>query len=114
MCGYNRLSILMLSILIGSSPRVRVQLVYDDVLDVFIGIIPACAGTTFTRFLKFVTIQDHPRMCGYNKLEKLSFSPCSGSSPRVRVQPISLVRIVPLLGIIPACAGTTNTSQAKM
>ena len=72
------------------------------------GIIPACAGSTSVCFLGKFLVGDHPRMCG----EHISTVGChdvkAGSSPHVRgARGLLLPRGI-VLGIIPACAGSTS------
>ena len=68
----------------GSSPHVRGARLKPKPPDAISGIIPACAGSTAEKLLPFVTVRDHPRMCGehwgadpYNIIHR-------GSSPHVR------------------------------
>ena len=91
----------------GSSPHVR-GAQHGEIHRVQVrGIIPACAGSTCT--LEKVTWMawDHPRMCGEHGLVNKTYFGNMGSSPHVRG-----ARTVPpcsrgVLGIIPACAGST-------
>ena len=96
----------------GSSPRVRVQPSALSVDLTWYGIIPACAGTTGKKMKFRATIEDHPRVCGYNWNFHNDIHLSLGSSPRVRVQLwVDGVR-VHQSGIIPACAGTTSYPQS--
>ena len=85
-CGYNIRNLELQPRFLGSSPRVRVQLICDKSVILICGIIPACAGTTLTVFFKALKLADHPRVCGYNKKTIQSCIRVVGSSPRVRVQ----------------------------
>ena len=68
----------------GSSPRVRgkQEKAADEARRA--GLIPACAGKTFSPSLSFRGTSAHPRVCGENHgiEEKVGF--IKGSSPRVR------------------------------
>ena len=71
------------------------------------GIIPACAGSSKAMRSIRTSGRDHPRVCG----EQPALAPLSliawGSSPRVRGAVGKRYSIVLLLGIIPACAGSS-------
>ena len=72
------------------------------------GIIPACAGSTSVCFLGKFLVGDHPRMCGEHfNCEEVALMRV-GSSPHVRgARGLLLPRGI-VLGIIPACAGSTS------
>ena len=106
-CGYNAELIISLTCFSGSSPRVRVQLIFATIVFVLSGIIPACAGTTFYLTYDHVFLWDHPRVCGYNFKYSDFVSEHLGSSPRVRVQLKERSDEEIANRIIPACAGTT-------
>ena len=74
MCGYNCLSISANFSALGSSPRVRVQLLEILVLWAAARIIPACAGTTSLHASQILLDRDHPRVCGYNSKKSHNFS----------------------------------------
>ena len=91
----------------GSSPHVRGTLGLTlDGADVH-GIIPACAGNTWSRALRNTWKRDHPRMCGEHQAWKLNGEAIKGSSPHVRGTRVLVRGLVPPRGIIPACAGNT-------
>ena len=76
------------------------------------GIIPACAGSTSPATPMMPSRRDHPRMCGEHSLSMTSPLISTGSSPHVRgalgsSEPSGLPP-----GIIPACAGSTQSSSA--
>ena len=52
----------------GSSPRVRGTEGKDGKVNETDGIIPACAGNSPEKLTKKNTIQDHPRVCGEQKV----------------------------------------------
>ena len=75
------------------------------------GIIPACAGSTALYLGERRHIWDHPRMCGEHTVECPYSTAYRGSSPHVRGA-LALVLVgAKLLGIIPACAGSTSRSN---
>ena len=106
-CGYNWLYRRGCLLYSGSSPRVRVQHKENEPAQFFLRIIPACAGTTNPTIADTNAPTDHPRVCGYNTKSPLGMFDEQGSSPRVRVQLITLLCCCSVVGIIPACAGTT-------
>ena len=118
----------------GSSPRVRgtlTALVGDLRRD---GIIPACAGNTVPAQLvhtviegssprvrgtprypysRYPTSRDHPRVCGEHTARLPAMTPTAGSSPRVRgTRDLALGHGV-AEGIIPACAGNTDSIHCR-
>ena len=75
------------------------------------GIIPACAGSTALYLGERRHIWDHPRMCGEHTVECPYSTAYRGSSPHVRGA-LALVLVgAKLVGIIPACAGSTRRSN---
>ena len=112
----------------GSSPHVRGAL--DAARDRRLeqGIIPACAGSTRRpsalpwrrwdhprmcgstgwRFIIMFKVWDHPRMCGEHTESKSSEATSAGSSPHVRGALTFGGAAVRMVGIIPACAGSTG------
>ena len=107
-CGEHvsdRLNVLRI---LGSSPRVRGALRDAALHGQPLGIIPACAGSTFRRSLSRRAPWDHPRVCGEHSFSGSFRAPSLGSSPRVRgAQRPRGLRVQPH-GIIPACAGSTT------
>ena len=75
-----------------------------------IGIIPACAGSTFVIVYPPRFSRDHPRMCGEHLWMQASTGATSGSSPHVRGALWPRVSGRASIGIIPACAGSTRYS----
>ena len=91
----------------GSSPHVRgahqrLRFILGE-----IGIIPACAGSTFVIVYPPRFSRDHPRMCGEHLWMQASTGATSGSSPHVRGALWPRVSGRASIGIIPACAGST-------
>ena len=70
-------------------------------------IIPADAGSTTLYRKSRRTPRDHPRGCGEHSQTTLMKIQTKGSSPRMRGARTALCRVVPLLRIIPADAGST-------
>ena len=91
----------------GSSPHARgarrapLDLVRRE------GIIPACAGSTSGKDLQKFLDRDHPRMRGEHPPEDQPCRARRGSSPHARGALHRLVCSVDVVGIIPACAGST-------
>ena len=76
-----------------------------------VGIIPACAGSTPSWRWSRAPRRDHPRLRGEHSLSLSARSRWTGSSPLARGAPASLSGVFPLLGIIPACAGSTRCAS---
>ena len=93
----------------GSSPRVRGKLLEGAQNVRELGLIPACAGKTFTRTIATIWPQAHPRVCGENN-HGTAFGHCyPGSSPRVRGKLHRSRSKNPRIRLIPACAGKTES-----
>ena len=116
----------------GSPPLVRGLLTLSTPARLAPGITPACAGTTLWGAIIMTVIKDHPRLCGDYNLTENGILVFIGSPPLVRGYEIvqntldhawgspPLVRglhrypmlINAIMGITPACAGTTNLIAA--
>ena len=72
------------------------------------GLIPACAGKTFTAEALLRRSPAHPRVCGENTQVGILSSLSMGSSPRVRGKRYFCVDENISPGLIPACAGKTK------
>ena len=114
----------------GSSPHVRGALSQLQCPCRWLGIIPACAGSTRTLRGFRTGRWDHPRMCGEHYVHRpqldwdVGSSPhvrgarcfatvfwtVSGSSPHVRGALARVGHLRPQPGIIPACAGSTESA----
>ena len=107
-CGENALLNVITLSASGSSPRVRGKPSMVAMPSLTMGLIPACAGKTWTWFAFLVCLWAHPRVCGENKRGCRPRPYRQGSSPRVRgkhhVPTVQALRP----GLIPACAGKTN------
>ena len=108
MCGEHSDSSGFHSTLPGSSPHVRGARSALLVAPCVPGIIPACAGSTKGAFGIQGRHWDHPRMCGEHALNEMKIPREVGSSPHVRGALIQGIVLHCPLGIIPACAGSTN------
>ena len=97
----------------GSSPHVRgAPPVFRPPVST-LGIIPACAGSTAGLAERIVCCRDHPRMCGEHKEPEAQAFVKRGSSPHVRGAPSANAWTSSPRGIIPACAGSTQTRQTR-
>ena len=74
------------------------------------GIIPACAGSTLAVAYTSLRIGDHPRMRGEHGNISRVVRSRAGSSPHARGALHDLHYGLVILGIIPACAGSTTCS----
>ena len=84
MCGEHLLRTRLRTPTEGSSPHVRGALPRVPVEGTFLGIIPACAGSTRSARRSQTAARDHPRMCGEHTARLPRTIPCRGSSPHVR------------------------------
>ena len=91
----------------GSSPHVRGARFIKSATQDAVGIIPACAGSTFSACCKVKQLWDHPRMCGEHNASGSLRHHRQGSSPHVRGALSFLTGNPFSVGIIPACAGST-------
>ena len=111
-CGANTNRMSPWSRRVGSSPRVRGELI-DCVVRASPGrIIPACAGRTRKSNTLTASSKDHPRVCGANVIIAVFMSSFPGSSPRVRGERRQRAGCNAGAWIIPACAGRTRSSDA--
>ena len=97
----------------GSSPHVRGALSQLQCPCRWLGIIPACAGSTRTLRGFRTGRWDHPRMCGEHYVHRPQLDWDVGSSPHVRGAQNLLPIMQDLDGIIPACAGSTTGVAAS-
>ena len=70
-CGEHFALSLMLTMAVGSSPRMRGALAMGLRHRVRLRIIPAYAGSTYSTYQRSVVIWDHPRVCGEHVLHNL-------------------------------------------
>ena len=112
MCGEHRTAASVMPSLQGSSPHVRGTPVRPLSSVTRRGIIPACAGNTGFLFCWCWIRRDHPRMCGEHDEPHEHVVGVLGSSPHVRGTLYVVCRFGANHGIIPACAGNTQSSQS--
>ena len=92
----------------SDTPHERGALGKPTVLLDNLGIIPACAGSTPSSPRPPRAGWNHPRVRGEHRARQRSTLPGSGSSPHTRGARDNAPARRPLLGIIPACAGSTS------
>ena len=109
MCGEHCRDSKRVAIGEGSSPHVRGAHQSMACTACTPGIIPACAGSTDPSNSELSVVRDHPRMCGEHDLRELITAVESGSSPHVRGAHNAVEYSLASGGIIPACAGSTNS-----
>ena len=106
-CGEHLCSLLVLRLLLGSSPPVRGAR-YRGARPYYTpGLIPARAGSTGTRLFCACGKWAHPRPCGEHYVDISSYNSVSGSSPPVRGARGRGFFNLGALGLIPARAGST-------
>ena len=106
-CGKDPLSHKHRNQFSGSPPRVREGRGNYTYKFIFFRITPACAGRTAKFLLSGKNSEDHPRVCGKDKLRKGVIDMTAGSPPRVR-EGLSTPKTYYKNGrITPACAGRT-------
>ena len=77
------------------------------------GITPAYAGKTRIQILRGGQYQDHPRVCGENRVPFSEIDIQIGSPPRMRGKPRTYRRHSAHIGITPAYAGKTCFSDRE-
>ena len=87
MCGEHHLGQRRDRLVQGSSPHVRGALEAAVSAMTSLGIIPACAGSTFRASWTPSVRRDHPRMCGEHPVPTGETPQNPGSSPHVRGAP---------------------------
>ena len=97
----------------GSSPRARGARRMTRVRRRSAGIIPACAGSTAPRADRVLMSWDYPRVRGEHTVGHDPQTDQEGSSPRARGAPGHTQHRVRVGGIIPACAGSTCRSAGR-
>ena len=107
MCGEHSFNIHQFAGEQGSSPHVRGALLQRQRHRIRAGIIPACAGSTWSMAIGTAWDGDHPRMCGEHRISVNTVSSSAGSSPHVRGALRETRQKLQYSGIIPACAGST-------
>ena len=107
MCGEHGAPVFRPPVSTGSSPHVRGAHRLHWLLAVLTGIIPACAGSTGRWRDEKRNVRDHPRMCGEHEAWSPQHTMQAGSSPHVRGARDLIAIPSAVVGIIPACAGST-------
>ena len=69
-CGANAAACVGISVVCGSSPRVRGKLVDAYACITAMRIIPASAGQTAPEKIMGILMEDHPRECGANAMSR--------------------------------------------
>ena len=105
--GEHRGELLLALPLLGSSPLARGAHVVAKIAAKKSGIIPACAGSTFFRDSLANGCKDHPRLRGEHWARFGRLRRWKGSSPLARGAHLFGLVAHPVVGIIPACAGST-------
>ena len=107
-CGENFPLFVLCVFPIGSPPRVRGK--HRDPIKSSgrYRITPACAGKTAARALHRRRKEDHPRVCGENRMIFASIENGGGSPPRVRGKLVFTFAPFSYSRITPACAGKTS------
>ena len=108
-CGENVVSKPNSTSKAGSSPRVRGKLAGELIHRGAAGLIPACAGKTGEFPATPVSAWAHPRVCGENSDRPEDGKRKMGSSPRVRGKLPVFLNNGLVRGLIPACAGKTDS-----
>ena len=107
MCGEQETILSVPSDRVGSSPRVRGTGNNDHRRVSAPGIIPACAGNSCLGVAMWLSMRDHPRVCGEQPTTAETHRSTEGSSPRVRGTGTAAREPGSAVGIIPACAGNS-------
>ena len=111
-CGENLECLLATIECLGSSPRVRGKLFLKSATLNAYRLIPACAGKTLPVVAMIRSSWAHPRVCGENTTDFRETEFGGGSSPRVRGKRLKRIFKDAGIGLIPACAGKTNSPPA--
>ena len=93
---------------LGSSPHARGARAERLLREAPGGIIPACAGSTYEVSNLGRVRRDHPRMRGEYSFQAHAGARKGGSSPHARGAHVVAHREGEHVGIIPACAGSTQ------
>ena len=96
---------------VGSPPRVRGTVRRHPAHKTVYRITPACAGNRKLEYLKQLTPEDHPRVCGEQPVIQECFDRGLGSPPRVRGTANAGHIIKQSFRITPACAGNSFLSS---
>ena len=108
-CGENSSSSEVRGGMTGSSPRMRGKRNGFPASAPWWGLIPTYAGKTDTPKWIRSGSWAHPHVCGENSPMMRICISGSGSSPRMRGKPISIVTAIAPVGLIPTYAGKTKS-----
>ena len=112
-CGENLDASPGITLIQGSSPRVRGKRWSQRATRHGWGLIPARAGKTETREFTAIGVPAHPRACGENDAVETIPATLSGSSPRVRGKRRGGDDTGDLERLIPARAGKTDARSSS-
>ncbi len=112
-CGEQSGSVRTLTVVDGSSPRVRGTVPLRIRPLVPFRFIPACAGNRLRRIRETGRMTVHPRVCGEQSGPAPVPATWYGSSPRVRGTVSCIVCIFPTFRFIPACAGNSTIQRRQ-
>ena len=107
-CGENKDRMNLAEMIKGSPPRVRGK---RKTIETYLQggrITPACAGKTGAQPCTALASEDHPRVCGENRVFPSGRQGVSGSPPRVRGKQELIQFVRSTARITPACAGKTD------
>ena len=113
LCGEHLIQVTHSESVAGSSPPVRGALPARMGQHRYLGLIPACAGSTFGHMLVRENDRAHPRPCGEHRRAPSRSSNQPGSSPPVRGALRSVMPWILSVGLIPARAGSTVPDSAR-
>ena len=95
----------------GSPPPARAAPTSSTSTSKCPGITPACAGSTRQALRRARAVSDHPRLRGEHTSARIVVAPYWGSPPPARGARRRARRSCRVLGITPACAGSTTRVQ---
>ena len=107
-CGEQSSLISPVSMVQGSPPRVRGTVSTSCTASFLLRITPACAGNSIPKIRLYRRFQDHPRVCGEQRVKRPLSRLERGSPPRVRGTDKIPDCSPNSLGITPACAGNRS------
>ena len=93
---------------VGSPPPMRGKGNGKEIAHLLHGITPAYAGKSTWKCMPFVTLQDHPRLCGEKSYETSRFLRQIGSPPPMRGKDTAGKVEILAPGITPAYAGKSR------
>ena len=106
-CGEQTATPIVLIEHMGSPPRVRGTVGQPFQGFRRHGITPACAGNSFVPIQPRRNVEDHPRVCGEQRIHSPAVAVLVGSPPRVRGTDAADQGETGDIRITPACAGNS-------